>query len=548
MLSKRRRAVARLETASIAIEFPADLSGWFESLVRPTEPAVKPNIRLIRERDTDTYTIKAPAGIVATGLELGEALAVFWERMAYFLIDGVTNGLALHAASVRRGGQVVLIAGASGAGKTHLALWYRDQGFDLGSDEITTVRSEGTGADARLTTSTLSRPVVLKTSADIAGHQIAPRVQPFYGGSMLFPDRATGWASESMERGILLLPRFSAGAAFELRELTPGEAALEILNHCLNVRNLPKGGLPLAAAVARRVKGISLVYGDSRQLKGKLDVLTRVLLAGPVSPADLADLCRAFNSIESADPGRDASQLSTTTAAATTRRPAPATTAKRFPRRLTIGMATYDDYDGAYFTLQNIRLGNPSIAGDLEFLIVDNNPGGVFSEALSRLAEHVDGCRYIARGDWSGTAIRNAVFEEASSPYALCVDSHVLIAPGAVAKLVDYFEADPDTRDLLQGPMVHDDLLRLHTHMEPQWRAGMFGTWGFDERGMDADGPAFEIPLHGLGLFAARKDCLGRVQPALSGIWRRGGLHPRKDPSAWRADALSALSAMAAPV
>ena len=39
-------------------------------------------------------------------------------------------------------------------------------------------------------------------------------------------------------------------------------------------------------------------------------------------------------------------------------------------KKLTIGMATYDDYDGVYFTLQAIRLYHPEILHDVEFLVV----------------------------------------------------------------------------------------------------------------------------------------------------------------------------------
>jgi hypothetical protein len=168
-------------------------------------------------------------------------------------------------------------------------------------------------------------------------------------------------------------------------------------------------------------------------------------------------------------------------------------------------MATFDDFDGAYFTIQAIRLAEPKLSGDVEFVVIDNNPGGNCSQALWDLGKWVDGYRYIPQGAWSGTAIRNAVFEEASSPFVLCLDSHVLLAPGAVTKLIDYCESDPHSVDLLQGPMIYDDLSRIVTHLEPQWRAGMYGTWAEDPRGADPNGPAFEIPMHGLGLFACRR-------------------------------------------
>src|SRR5271168_3863366 len=52
---------------------------------------------------------------------------------------------------------------------------------------------------------------------------------------------------------------------------------------------------------------------------------------------------------------------------------------------LTIGMATYDDYDGCYFSVQAIRLYHSEILSEVEFLVVDNKPAGPCSQALKSL-------------------------------------------------------------------------------------------------------------------------------------------------------------------
>ena len=45
-------------------------------------------------------------------------------------------------------------------------------------------------------------------------------------------------------------------------------------------------------------------------------------------------------------------------------------------KTLTIGMATYDDFDGVFFSVQAIRMYHKEILDDIEIVIVDNNPGG----------------------------------------------------------------------------------------------------------------------------------------------------------------------------
>jgi Glycosyl transferase family 2 len=191
---------------------------------------------------------------------------------------------------------------------------------------------------------------------------------------------------------------------------------------------------------------------------------------------------------------------------------------KEDARRLTIGMATYDDYDGVYFTLQAIRLYHPEILDKVEFLIVDNNPDGPSGPALRELGNWARNYRYIAKGEVAGTAAREWVFREARTEFVLCIDCHVLIANGALKRLIDYFEANPNTRDLLQGPLLYDDLNNYSTHFAPRWQAGMYGVWDTNPAGADADQPPFEIPMQGLGLFACRRGIWPGFNPGFRGF------------------------------
>ncbi len=173
--------------------------------------------------------------------------------------------------------------------------------------------------------------------------------------------------------------------------------------------------------------------------------------------------------------------------------------------KLCIGMATYDDYDGVYFSVQAIRLYHPEIVDDIEIVVIDNNPTGPCAEALNKLGHWIPNYRYIPCESIRGTAVRDVIFREANAEYVLCIDSHVMIAAGVIRQLLDYFEAHPDTPDLLQGPLINDDMRNTSTHFNPEWRDGMYGTWGNNELARDPDAPAFDIPMQGLGLFACSK-------------------------------------------
>jgi hypothetical protein len=51
-----------------------------------------------------------------------------------------------------------------------------------------------------------------------------------------------------------------------------------------------------------------------------------------------------------------------------------------------------------------------------------------------------------------------------------------------VAHPLDWFSSHPESQDLLQGPLLYDDLQVGPTHLEPMWRAGMYGKRGHDAR------------------------------------------------------------------
>lgn len=176
-------------------------------------------------------------------------------------------------------------------------------------------------------------------------------------------------------------------------------------------------------------------------------------------------------------------------------------------RKLTIGMATYNDYDGVYFTIQSLRLYHPEVIDDIEFVVVNNSPDAKYHDALTKLCKHVkQPTKYVQFTDYSSTSIRNLIFEHANTPYVLVVDCHVLMEAGSIKKLIDYFDSGKDEGNLLQGPLLHDDLVSVSTSFNNKWGAGMQGQWHKDSSYTSKDSEPFEIFAQGLGMFSCRKD------------------------------------------
>jgi hypothetical protein len=190
--------------------------------------------------------------------------------------------------------------------------------------------------------------------------------------------------------------------------------------------------------------------------------------------------------------------------------------------RLTIGIATHNDFDGLYFSLNALRMYVPDVS-ECELIVVDNAPESRAGKRAEGLVAHINAgrsapkpgdtiaahsARWIPFGGIEGTAApRQKIFDEAAADWVLVMDSHVLLHPMALPALFDFMDRDSDSRDLISGPMMLDSHRGILTQFDDIWRDGMWGIWGHDPRGEHPDfGGEFEIPAMGLGLFACRRE------------------------------------------
>lgn len=172
--------------------------------------------------------------------------------------------------------------------------------------------------------------------------------------------------------------------------------------------------------------------------------------------------------------------------------------------QVTIGMAVAGETYEAMLTIQSLRM----LHGDVEVVVVDNAPPQTGESRLKRFCEDARG-KYIPFPHPKGTsAPRNEIFKHASRPIVCVIDPHVCIAPGGLQMLTQFLNGDRNTMPLVHGPMLNDSLKSVHaTHLKPVWGSDyMFGVWDKDPQADNAAGPPFPIPMHGLGLFACRKD------------------------------------------
>jgi len=188
--------------------------------------------------------------------------------------------------------------------------------------------------------------------------------------------------------------------------------------------------------------------------------------------------------------------------------------------KLTIAMCTYDDFNGVYFTIQSIRLYHPEVLNDVEFLVIDNNPEGKQGKEVKKfIEESVPSGTYVPFKDYTGCLLKSKLFDYANAPAVLCIDCHVLLYPNSIKKLIQYYDDNPETKDLLHGPLLWEQLedsrhlkdgnkvKSISTHFDIKWRGGFWGVWeNHESLGYHLEDPPFEIPAQGTGLFSCRKD------------------------------------------
>lgn len=507
-----KRILVSLHDQTVELNCPPSVAPDLEFLYRDSLVGVSPPASriAIEEAPDGTFSIAADGDAPVTELTRGDLPTFVMEAVVRGLVKDLTTAVALHAGAVAHNGKAVLIAGPTGTGKSSLVAWLIGNGFDYLSDEIGLLFAD------TLQVLGLPRALVLKPGA--AAKALA---LPAYQGArsiaagehvMLRPEHVPAGEAAARPCALLVFPRFEADSPLGIEPLSPAQAALRLVGTNLNARNLADGGFRAIAAFARQVPALMLRYGEFEQLHGTADVLSRFLLDGKLDGA----AARRFLSLFA--PGPSPSQAAATSTAAPATYKIPSPTPRREARKLTIGMATYDDYDGVYFSLQALRLYQPKILGETDFLVVDNHPNGPCAESLKALERSIPSYRYVPFNSHAGTAVRDCVFNEAGGQFVLCMDCHVFIVPGAIERLLAYLASDAETRDLLQGPLLYDDLKTIATHFRPAWRSGMFGCWDMDERGRDPDAPPFDIPMQGLGLFCCRRAVWPRFNPRFRGF------------------------------
>lgn len=213
--------------------------------------------------ESSGYRIESSASTVIQGDDIDYLLNRVREEVRFELMRARRDLLWLHAAAVERDGSALILSGPSGQGKSTLSSMLCQGGWRLMSDDAAPVRVSRNEVVA------YNQSVVKRVPRDRAG---ASHIRKGLDRKLVAIP-AERFSRDTAPVGRLVFLAFSAGAPAELRQLTRGETAMEILRNSVNRVDHEAGGMEAAALMARKVPGFALTYGDSAQAVFDLDTL-----------------------------------------------------------------------------------------------------------------------------------------------------------------------------------------------------------------------------------------------------------------------------------
>lgn len=165
--------------------------------------------------------------------------------------------------------------------------------------------------------------------------------------------------------------------------------------------------------------------------------------------------------------------------------------------KLTVGMATFNDFYGVVQTIQDLKSHVPhSILSEIELIVVDQNPESDHGKEVKSFVEVFAGAG-LARAVYHpyteriGTsASRGKVVELATAPIVNILDCHVSAQGRTYQRMLEYFDDLSHHKDIYSGPLLTDHMFGppknpgepyrwspMATHYADHWRDEMWGTW-----------------------------------------------------------------------
>lgn len=265
------------------------VTAWFPTAAEHPTTAADLIAHVAVDGDVATVDL-TPVGGAERSLPSAEAIIELSGVVAEQLAMRVTEGAALHAAAVQRGNDVVVLPGASGAGKSTAAIRLAIAGWTLLTDELAHVDDDGS-------ISGLLRPVGMKRPIDpgVLDELTTSEVDPYaiatrYVG--LVDATAIGEPAEPQPAAaaVLVFPAYDPELPPGVRRLSPIESAERLLAHQWGATGREDVAFHRLAELARQATAVEVT---GRRLDDMVDIVDAL-----VSGTDPAELLAPIGAVE----------------------------------------------------------------------------------------------------------------------------------------------------------------------------------------------------------------------------------------------------------
>ncbi len=262
---------------------------------------------------------------------------------ALYRVAARSPATVLNAVALGLNGRSILLLAESHEIQALSPVWGIDCGFDYMGSAVVAIESDGK--------TLLGFPGPIALAKTVAGPASSfekfKTISGLISNDFVILSPASEWMSKDGRSTCVLTIVLNAapGAALFVEPLDPPFVRKQLKDSVRRQGGASQADHDTIAALADHLPALFVSFGTIEQLSGVVDHLMRYVLTCAPGRLAFAQL------MESA----------TLKPPAAYRHPIPSATPKLPRRTLTIGMATYDDYDGVYFTVQALRLYHPEI-------------------------------------------------------------------------------------------------------------------------------------------------------------------------------------------
>ena len=180
------------------------------------------------------------------------------------------GGAVFHAAALNHRGKGVLLVGATGTGKSTLAVWLALQGLNYLTDELAFLPCGSLHIWPFIRPANLKAPS-LRVLPQLEGEAFRPHTLPSAEGLLIAPEALNpqGWW-EAPPLALILFSTYTSQGPAEWERLSAAESTLLLLQSLVNGSNLPARGLAEAARLAQSAIAYRLHYAHFGEVEAFL--------------------------------------------------------------------------------------------------------------------------------------------------------------------------------------------------------------------------------------------------------------------------------------